>query len=266
VRIKLVVTLGALVLALGAHHPATPLGIAACALASLLCTARAEGGRRTLGALATLAFTAGVPVALLAWLRGVEAATLVGARVLAAVSAGLWLTSGARASELQRALLWLRVPRPLVELLGLAHRHVAVFREVFDTALEAQRMRLGWVGRARSLRSAGILAGVVFGRAIDQAGLLGEALALRGYRGELPLERPGRFQRADAWLALGAAVALLGCALLPGLSAATGRNAAALSIPRGVPPRPASEARGVPTPAQAPTPPRRGPWPLEGAF
>jgi len=217
-RVKIAILLAALLLGLGSHHALTPLAIALLSAASVIVTAGRAGARKLAGVLAGVAFTAGLPVALLAWTQGPWPALLVAARVLAAACAGTLLLTSTTLPELSRALTWLRVPRALVELVGLAHRQVTVFRDVLETAHDAQRLRLGWTGLSRSLRSLGVLAGFVFGRAIDHAEVLSSAMALRGYRGQWPEAAPSRLRPGDARLAILAAAALLACAWLPSLT------------------------------------------------
>jgi len=212
-RVKLGAALAALVLALVARHPATPLLLAACAIA---CVAGDPAARRRLAhALWAVAITAGVPVALLAWWRDPSVALLVGARVLAASTVAGWLAALTPLSSLQSALAWLRVPPALVELLGLAWRQATVLRDTLATARDAQMLRLGWSTRGRALRSSGTLAGVVLGRALDRTGTLADALALRGYGGQLAFARPSPLGACEAMVAAGCLVAL-------GLSAAAG--------------------------------------------
>ena len=53
--------------------------------------------------------------------------------------------------------------------------------------MSAQKVRLGYSGLRRSLRSMGSLAGIVMLRSLDQAEKTHEAMVARGYRGFLPL-------------------------------------------------------------------------------
>lgn len=210
-RIKLGLVLAALLLSLAARQPVTPLLIAAFALASLLVLRGAE--RRLLPPLGALAAAVGLPV-LLVWLyRGPGAALVLGARVAGASTAGLWLVSTTDVASLEAALAWLRVPRVLVELLGVSYRQVHALREAAATARESQALRLGYAGVRRGLRSAGTLAGFVVGRAVDRSRALADSLALRGYTGDLPVRTPAPLGGRDAFLALGGAASLAVSAL-----------------------------------------------------
>jgi energy-coupling factor transporter transmembrane protein EcfT len=171
-RVRLAIVFVALLSALAATSPWVP--------AALFCVAARP--RRLRPLLVPLLFTAGVPVALLVWLRGPDAAALVGARILAATAVATWLTATTPLSQIGQALRWYRVPEALVDLLVLAHRHAVCMREAFETGVEAQRLRLGWSTRTRALRSAGVLAGLTIGRAVDRAQLVADAIAIRGGR------------------------------------------------------------------------------------
>lgn len=212
-RVKLIAALAALMLAIAARNPATPLLLAACAISSVLGDAAAR--QRIAHALGAVVMTAGIPVALIIWWRGPSAALLIGARVLAASTIAGWLAAFTPLDRLQSALVWMRVPAALVELLGFAWRYATVLRDTLSTARDAQALRLGWSTRGRALRSSGTLAGVVFGRAIDQTATLADALALRGYQGQLAFARPAPLGAAEALIACG-------CGLALGLSAAAG--------------------------------------------
>jgi cobalt/nickel transport system permease protein len=128
--------------------------------------------RRWLHALSAIALVAGVPIALTAWHAGARAALHVGLRVVAMTSLLAIVLTLVSFPSLLRALAKLRVPSEIVELLGLAHRYVAVLGETLRTAREAQRIRGG--------RGLGVLAGVTLARAYDRTQTLGDALALRG--------------------------------------------------------------------------------------
>lgn len=187
---------------LSAGRPAAPLWVAGCAVGSLLTLGiplrrllRPVGAGLFTAAVALLLrvfLTRGEPqyelkllgVQLLVSRAGLEAAALLGARILGALAIGTWLTATTPWLELERALAWLRLPAPLLEILSLTRRYVSVLRESMDTARNAQTLRLGYRGFRRSLDSAGVLAGLTLARALDQAVATGQAMLLRGYRAE----------------------------------------------------------------------------------
>lgn len=205
-RLKLCLALGAWVLVLAATRPLTPLCIAACAWASLLLSGVSLG--RVLRPLRAALFTAVVAIALRLLLTrgepafvlhagnyslaiagaGLREAARIGARILGAVAVASWLNATTPWLELERALGWLRLPPALLEILSLTQRYVSVLRESVDTARGAQQLRLGYRDLRRSLASAGVLGGLILGRALDQAVVTGQAMQLRGYQSE---RRPG---------------------------------------------------------------------------
>jgi cobalt/nickel transport system permease protein len=201
-RLKLCAALLGWLCVLSAARPAAPLWIAGCAVGSLL--AQRIPLRSVLRPLSAGLFSACVALVLRAVLTregpaiplsllglqlslsepGLQAAALLGARILGAVSIAAWLTCTTPWLELERALGWLHLPPALLEILSLARRYVSVLRESMDTARSAQTLRLGYRGWRRSLQSSGVLAGLTLARALDQSVLTGQAMQLRGYRAE----------------------------------------------------------------------------------
>jgi len=175
-RLRVVVGFAALVAAVASPLRGGP-AVALCALVAIV----VEGaGRRAWRSLRAPAMTVAIAVALQAWLDGRHAALVLGARVAGVTAASAWLVATTRPDELLRALRGLGVPATLVELAALAARYVSVLGESLRTAREAQRVRLGWQGLGRRLRSFGTLGGVVLARAVDQSVAVGEAMRVRG--------------------------------------------------------------------------------------
>jgi cobalt/nickel transport system permease protein len=209
-RIKIALSLAGVILSLAARTRLTPALIGACALGSLL-LALPLG--RVLRALSALVLTIGVPLVATAWLHGSNAALELGARVCGAAGSGLWLVMLTDAPSLAAALAWYRVPAAIVELLVMAARQAHVLKDTITTAQDAMAMRLGHHGVRRRIRSAGVLAGLVVSRAVDQSTVVAEALAMRGYQGRLATGTPPALTRADGRLAVAAAALLLACSL-----------------------------------------------------
>ncbi len=207
-RVKVLLAVSALTVAIGANHLVAPLFLAAVALASYL--AAGEPPRLLFRAAGGVASAAAVPVLLAGLFHGRATSAHWAARVTGACSVGFWLSATTTLADLQAALAWLGVPRLILEILGLAHRYVTVFRDTLQTAREAQALRLGYVGARRGLRSLGVLGGLVLRRAVDQTGALAEAMQMRGYRGQLWLPRPRALTAGDAVLAaIGGSVVVL---------------------------------------------------------
>ena len=204
-RVQLLVALTAIVLVLFSNRPALPLLVAGAALGTML----ALGFPRRIVA-ARLAIPVGMVsvvfalrlfttsgatlytlevagVVLHATREGLRLGGLTAARVLAATSVLVLLGMVAPAHALFRALLWFGVPRSLVELGLLMYRFIFVLLDIAADMATAQTLRLGYRGAARSLRSAGSLAGAVLLKSLDQAARTSEAMVLRGYAGALPV-------------------------------------------------------------------------------
>ncbi len=132
----------------------------------------------------------------------------IGARVLGAVGILVLLGVTTPAHDVFRALLWMRAPRAWVEVAMLMYRYVFVLLETTIDMATAQKLRLGYSGTTRSLKSAGALAGAVFLRSIDQSVKTSEAMSLRGYRGQLPVGRMAPFAFTHALITSAACAAL----------------------------------------------------------
>ncbi len=204
-RVKLAVALTAILLVLASSRPAMPLLVACAALGGL----GALGfPRRVIAARLTIPLglvlvlyacrlftTAGEPLFTLAAAgivlqgtrEGLQAGGLLAGRVLGATSVLVLLGMVAPAHALFRALLWFRVPRPLVEVGLLMYRFIFVLIDIAADMATAQTLRLGYRGAARSLRSVGTLAGAVLVKSLDQAARTSEAMVLRGYAGTMPV-------------------------------------------------------------------------------
>jgi cobalt/nickel transport system permease protein len=208
-RVRLGAAVAAWTVALAA--PRTPTIVAVAAIALLLRLLRPRPLRSLLPAAGVATLAAG----LLAASGGVTAAGPLLARIVAAGWIGAALVAWLPLSELLGALHWLRVPTALLEIVAIGDRQRHALADHAASVRDAQRLRLGWTGVRRALRSAGALGGLVLWRAVTQAEVASDALALRGARGRLhhPLEpRPGW---RNALFAVGAAAALCLCVLLP---------------------------------------------------
>ncbi len=235
-RVKLVVALAAIVLVLLSGRPALPLLVAGAALGTMaalgfplrvvaarlaipvgmVCVVFALRLFSTAGE--TLFTLDGAGVVLHATREGLRLGILAALRVLAATSVLVLLGMVAPAHALFRALHWFKVPRSLVEIGLLMYRFIFVLLDIAADMATAQTLRLGYRGAARSLRSAGSLAGAVLVKSLDQAARTSEAMVLRGYAGTMPVGalRPAPRSELRWMLAL---VAALGIAYLAGETA-----------------------------------------------
>ncbi len=118
--------------------------------------------------------------------EGLRLGILMGARVLGAVATLLLLTSVTPAYKIFHVLRWLKLPESCVEIALIVYRHIFVIIEQTAEVSAAQKSRLGYSTVRRSMNSAGILAGAVIMRSMDQAIRTQEAMTLRGYKGSMP--------------------------------------------------------------------------------
>lgn len=126
-------------------------------------------------------------------------------------------------NQLCLALRWFRVPPVFVEVLQLSYRYLFDIYAEFFRMREAQRARLGWTTRGRSLVSSRLLGGALFMRVYDRGQRSAEAMRSRGSGSLLTgvLERPGNLDLAALLvllllLSLTAGLALLAPGLSPG--------------------------------------------------
>jgi cobalt/nickel transport system permease protein len=134
-----------------------------------------------------------------ATVEGLMRGVLLGSRVLGAVSVMLMLSSVTPAYKIFGALRWFRVPEGWVEIALLVYRYIFVLLDQTADIAAAQKVRLGYSTVGRSLSSAGVLAGTVVARSMDQAMRTYEAMTLRGYQGRLPMGPLPKMKTADHW-------------------------------------------------------------------
>lgn len=176
--------------------------LATAVLAALLRAFLTEGAPLLSFSVAGHVFTATV--------EGASSGGLLAARVLGAATVVLLLGSVTPAHDIFRGLRWLRVPAAWVDVGMLMYRYAFVMVELATSVATAQRLRLGYSGLARSLSSAGVLAGTVIVGSMDQAARTHEAMTLRGYTGEIPWARLRPLRRTDRVLLVLSCVALVG--------------------------------------------------------
>lgn len=210
-RVRLGAAVAAWSVALATPHPATAAGIATLALLLRL------GRPRPLHALGFPALLALLAALVLSAAGRGSAAGLLAARIVAAGWVGAALVAWLPLCELLGALAWARVPPALLEIVAIGDRQRHALGDYAQAVRDAQRLRLGWSGPRRALRSLGGLAGLAVCRAVSQAEISSDAMALRGARGRLhhPLQPcPGW---RNGLFAAGTAAALFASVLAPSL-------------------------------------------------
>jgi len=229
-RVKLFVALSAIVAVILSSRAVLPLAVGATCLAfmaALRVPARLIVARvaAPLGLVAVIVvlrpfLMGGTPlftVPLFGWTltatrEGALEGLLFGARVFGAVSVVLLLGMVTPAHKVFAALRWARVPKGWVEIAMLMYRYVfALLDDAADVAA-AQQVRLGYANLRLALKSAGVLAGAVLLRSIDQAEKTHNAMVARGYQGTLPMGTLGPVPRRDV---------AIGCACLIALALAS---------------------------------------------
>ena len=117
--------------------------------------------------------------------EGLARGFLIMAKVLGAVSVIIFLSMTTPVNKLLNAARWFKVPDTWVEIAMLSYRYSFVLLEDAVTIRNAQKVRLGYSGLARSLRSFGELMGSTVIRTYDRSIAVYESMALRGYNGTM---------------------------------------------------------------------------------
>lgn len=142
--------------------------------------------------------------------EGLHAGLLISARVLGGVSVMLLLSSVTPAHRIFLAMRALGASQGWVEIAMLMYRYIFVLLDLTADLTAAQKVRLGYSNVRRGLSSAGLVAGTVVLRSIDQAVQTNEAMRVRGYRGNIPFGAMPPLVARDGWIVGGSAV-FLGC-------------------------------------------------------
>jgi cobalt/nickel transport system permease protein len=148
-------------------------------------------------------------IVLIARAEGLSQGITIVARVVGAVSVVMLLGFSTPAHELFSALRWMRAPEEIVDLALLMYRHIFTLIEQAGEVAVAQRVRLGYAGLARTLSSAGTLAGTVILRSLEQSVRTHEAMMARCYGGRLSFAPARPLQPKDRVWALVAALVVL---------------------------------------------------------
>jgi len=154
---------------------------------------------------------AGTAVVLRWWLEAasLQSGVVLAARVLGGVSVVLLLSVVAPAHQIFHALRALGMPRGWVEVALLMYRYTFILLDLAADMTAAQKVRLGYADLRRGWTSAGMVAGTVILRSIDQAVRAHEAMRVRGYRGEIPFGSLPALARRD-WVVIAGAMLLFG--------------------------------------------------------
>ncbi|MEL1136680.1 cobalt ECF transporter T component CbiQ [Desulfitobacterium sp. THU1] len=112
-------------------------------------------------------------------------------RALGSVSCLYFLALSTPMVDLFSVLRKLRLPKLMIEMMGLIYRFIFVLLETAGTIFTAQSSRLGYVNLVSGYRSMGSLVSTLFIRAYKRSNELYTSLEARGYDGEIRvLEEP----------------------------------------------------------------------------
>lgn len=106
-------------------------------------------------------------------------------RVLGSVSCLYFLSLSTPMVDLLAVLRRLKVPKLMVEMMGLVYRFIFILLDTADTMFIAQNSRLGYRNLSTGYRSLGALASTLFIRAYKRSNDLFTSLEARGYDGDL---------------------------------------------------------------------------------
>lgn len=140
--------------------------------------------------------------------EGSRAGLQIAARVLGAVSVVFLLSSVTPAHRIFCALRALGVPRGWVEIALLMYRYIFVLLDIAGDLTSAQKVRLGYSNMRRGLSSAGLVAGTVLLRSIDQAIRTNDAMKARACGGSIPIGPLSPLARRE-WRLIFASVCVL---------------------------------------------------------
>lgn len=116
---------------------------------------------------------------------GLQTALHLFFKALGSVSCLYYLSLSTPMTDVLAVLRRLKVPRLLVEMMGLIYRFIFVFLETAENMLTAQNSRLGYATLPAGYRSLAALMSNLFIRAYKRSDELYTALEARGYDGEL---------------------------------------------------------------------------------
>ncbi len=123
--------------------------------------------------------------------EGFELGFVILTRIVASAAVLLFLSVTTPVHEMGYALVWLRVPKVIVEILLLTYRYIFVLWDEGMRIREAQTLRLGYPSWKRTsgwkcaFRSTATLMGMVIIRAYDRADHTFSAMQVRAYNGNI---------------------------------------------------------------------------------
>ncbi|MBM4055960.1 MAG: cobalt ECF transporter T component CbiQ [Planctomycetes bacterium] len=106
-----------------------------------------------------------------------------GGKILGGVSLVVLFALTTTISQLNAGLKWLRMPNTVLELMSFMYRYIFQLLDEVSAIWYAQRARLGHASWLKTIKSFGVLGGMLIIRAVERAERTSEAMYARGYKG-----------------------------------------------------------------------------------
>ena len=157
---------------------------------------------------------------LVGYREGLLLGTTVLTRIAASVSLLLLLSVTTPIHELGYALIWMRFPKVIVEIMLLTYRYLFVLWDEGLRIRQAQILRMGYPNRRSldgwklSLKSTSTLMGMVFIRAYDRAESTFSAMQVRAYNGNMTGNHYEKWNKSQTKFFVSGLVVLLALAAI----------------------------------------------------
>jgi cobalt/nickel transport system permease protein len=217
-RVKLLLSMNVIICLLLSRHVTFPLAVLACCLVAAMAIEATP--RLIIMRLAAPMGMIFVLVLLQSFLRGttplwalnvgalkltmtkegVQAGALCGMHVFSAVSVVFLLSLVTPVHRIFHALRWMRIPHEWVEIATLMYRYLFTLHALASDITAAQKLRLGYKGGNKGMKSMAVMIGTVIIRSIDQAMRTHDAMMLRGYQGSISFGAIPPLVRSDCML------------------------------------------------------------------
>lgn len=122
--------------------------------------------------------------------QGFAVGRLLALRIASGVLAFFWFAQTSRLPEINGAMTWLRVPAPVVAVLGMTWRYLSVYEEEICRMRQARTVRLGYQNWRSAAVSTAAIGGQAVVRAFDHSERTYRAMRIRGFDGRATAERP----------------------------------------------------------------------------
>jgi cobalt/nickel transport system permease protein len=115
--------------------------------------------------------------------EGLLSGLLILSRVTGGVMLLLLLSYTTSITKICMTARWMKIPDTLIEVLSFVYRYLFLLMEETETMMSSQRSRLGYKTWFKTIRSFGILGGMLIIRSITRAENAHSAMISRGYDG-----------------------------------------------------------------------------------